>query len=86
MSDCKLSPMLFKSGVNLVVDCDTPIVDATLYHQLGESLIYLKENNLDLSFAVNVVSGFMQNPYEIHWDKENSHIYIGDIALWHVLF
>ena len=69
MSDCKLSPMLFKSGVNLAVDCDTPLVDATLYHQLGKSLIYLKENNLDLSFAVNLVSRFVKNPYEIHWES-----------------
>ena len=86
MSDCKLSPMLFKFGVNLTVDCDTSLVDATLYRQLGESLIYFNNKNIDLSFAVNLVSGFMQNPYEIHWGKENSHIYIGDIALWHVLF
>ena len=69
MSDCKLSPMLFKSGVNLTIGCDTPLVDATLYHQLGESLIYFKDKNIDLYFVVNLVSGFMQNRYEIHWES-----------------
>ena len=32
MSDCKASPSPFQSGVKLIFDCHTPIVDATLYH------------------------------------------------------
>ena len=31
MSDCKASPSPFQFGVKLIVDCNTPLVDATLY-------------------------------------------------------
>ena len=41
MSDCKSAPTSFHSSVKLNVECTTPLVDATLYHQLVGSLIYL---------------------------------------------
>ena len=31
MNDCKTSPSPFQSGIKLIVDCNTPLVDATLY-------------------------------------------------------
>jgi hypothetical protein len=67
MSDCNSSPTPFHSGVKLTVDCDTPLVDVTLYCQLVGSLIYLTHSRLDLSFVVILVSKFMQNPHENHW-------------------
>ena len=41
MSDCKSTSTPFQSGVKLTVECTTPLVNATLYHQLVGSLIYL---------------------------------------------
>ena len=34
MSACKPSPTPFQYNVSLIVDYDTPLVDATLYHYL----------------------------------------------------
>ena len=66
MSDCKASPSPFQSGVKLIVDCNTPLVDATLYRQLVGSLIYLTRSRPDISFADSMVLWFMQNPHESH--------------------
>ena len=59
MSDCKSSPTPFQSGVKLTIECNTSLVDATLYRQLVGSLIYLTHSQPDLSFGVNLVSWFM---------------------------
>ena len=67
MSDCKLDPMPFQSGMKLIVECTTPLVDATLYHHLVGNLIYLTHNRPYLSFSVSMVSRFMQQPHESHW-------------------
>ena len=67
MSDCKACASPFQSGVKLIVDCTTPLVDATLYRQLIGSLIYLTHSRPDISFAVSMVSRFMQKPHESHW-------------------
>jgi hypothetical protein len=70
MSDFNPSPTPFQSRVKLIVDCETHMVDATLYHQLVGSLIYLTHSMLDISFFLNMVSRFMQNPHESHWKKD----------------
>jgi hypothetical protein len=67
MSDCKPSPTLFQFSVKLIVDCTTPLVDATLYHQRVGSFIYLTHNSHDLSFFVSTVLRFMHKPHEIRW-------------------
>jgi hypothetical protein len=74
MLDCKSAPMPFLSGVKLSTKCSTPLVDATLYRQLVGSLLYLTHSRPDISYAVGLVSRFMQEPHELHWKdaKENS--------------
>ena len=67
MSDCKATPSPFQSCVKLIVDCNTPLVDATLYCHLVGSLIYLTHSRCDISFAISMVLRFMQKPHEIHW-------------------
>eukprot|EP00253_Pinus_taeda_P035131 PITA_35131 len=67
MEDCKLDPSPLQSGVKLSVNCTSPEVDATLYHQLVGKLLYLTHTRLDLSFAVGLVARFMQTPRESHW-------------------
>ena len=41
--------------------------DAMKYRQLVGSLIYLTTTRLDISFAVGILSNFMQKPCEGHW-------------------
>jgi hypothetical protein len=69
MVDCKPCATPFQSGVKLTKTCQTPTVDATLYRQLVDSLIYLTHSRPDISFVVSVVSRFMQDPKEIHWKE-----------------
>jgi hypothetical protein len=69
MDDCKPSPSPFQYGVNLVATCTSPEVDATLYHQLVGSLLYLTHTHPDISFVVGLVSRYMQTPHEIHWKE-----------------
>jgi hypothetical protein len=67
MEDSKPTPSPFQSGVKLVATCTSPKVDATLYHQLVGSLLYLTHTHPDISFVVGLVSWYMQTPHEIHW-------------------
>jgi hypothetical protein len=46
---------------------ETPLVDNTLYRKLVGSLLYLTHSRPDLSYAVGIVSRFMQEPHELHW-------------------
>jgi hypothetical protein len=73
MDDCKPTPSPFQSGVKITTTCTSPKVDATLYHQLVGSLLYLTHNCPDLSFSVGLVARYMQTPHEIHW-KETKRI------------
>jgi hypothetical protein len=69
MDDCKPCATPFQSGVKLTKTCQTPTVDATLYQQLVDNLIYLTHSRPNISFVVSVVSWFMQDPKEIHWKE-----------------
>jgi hypothetical protein len=73
MIDCKSTLTPFLSGVKLEDGGETPLVDITLYRQLVGSLLYLTHSRPDLSYAVSVVSRFMQEPHELHW-KAAKHI------------
>jgi len=66
MSDCKASPTPLQFGVKLIIDCNTPLVDATLYRQLVGSLIYLTHNKPNISFVIRIVSRFLKKPCEIN--------------------
>jgi hypothetical protein len=66
MIDCKSTPTPFLSGVKLEDGRDTPLVDNTLYRQLVGSLLYLTHSRPYLSYAVDIVSRFMQEPHELH--------------------
>ena len=67
MEDCKPTPSPFQSGVKLSFTCTSPEVDATLYHQLVGSLLYLTHSHPDISFVVGLVARYMQHPHESHW-------------------
>eukprot|EP00253_Pinus_taeda_P025939 PITA_25939 len=85
MEDFKPAPSPFQSGVKLSVTYTSPEVDATLYHQLVGKLLYLTHTHLDLSFAVGLVSRFMQKPRESHWKAEAEYcgvVEASEEALW----
>jgi hypothetical protein len=65
--DCKPTPSPFQSGVKLTSTCNFQEVDATMYHQLVGSLLYLTHTRPDLSFVVGIVARYMQTPHESHW-------------------
>ena len=67
MEYSKPAPSSFQSRFKLVVTCTSPEVDATLYHRLVGSLLYLTHTHPDISFYVGLVSWYMQTPHEIHW-------------------
>ena len=52
MEDCKPAPSPFQSRVKLSATCTSLEVNATLYHQLVGSLLYLTHSRPDLSFDV----------------------------------
>eukprot|EP00253_Pinus_taeda_P008424 PITA_08424 len=64
---CKPTPSPFQFGAKLSLTCTSPEVDATLYSQLVEKLLYLTHTRPDLSFIVGLVAWFMKNPHESHW-------------------
>jgi hypothetical protein len=66
MTECKFSLTPFLSGVKLEDGGETPLVDNTLYIQLVGNLLYLTHSKPYLSYAVGVVSRFMQEPHELH--------------------
>jgi hypothetical protein len=53
-----LNPFLL--GVILKDGWENPLVEKTLYKHLVESLLYLTHSIPDLSYAVGVISRFMQ--------------------------
>ncbi|GAV90477.1 hypothetical protein CFOL_v3_33886 [Cephalotus follicularis] len=50
------------------IDNGSPLTDVHQYRSLIEKLIYLTVTRLDISFAVGVLSQFMQAPKKAHWD------------------
>jgi hypothetical protein len=73
MTNYKSTMTPFLSGVKLEDGGDTPLVDNTLYRQLVGILLYLTHSKLNLSYAVGIVSRFMQEMHELHW-KATKHI------------
>jgi hypothetical protein len=61
MEDCKPCATPFQSGFKLTKTCQTPKVDANLYQQLDDSLIFFTRSRTDISFYISVVSFFIQD-------------------------
>ena len=67
MEHCKPTPSPFQSGVKISANCTSLEVDATLYHHLVGSFLYLTHSYPNISFVVGHVSRYMQTPHESHW-------------------
>jgi hypothetical protein len=62
MLDCKLVCTPIVPNVKLTCDGDLDLVDATLYHHLIGSLMYVVNTKLDVCYAVNTLRQFMMEP------------------------
>lgn len=67
MDDCKPTTPI-EIGLKLSINDSSKGVDANLYRQLVGSLIYLTTTRPDLSYAVSLVSRFMNSPKMVHWN------------------
>ena len=70
MEECKPSLTPMEKNLKLSKFEGGDLVYGTKYRQLIRSLIYLTNTLLDLSYSVSILSRFMQEPREIHWNSE----------------
>lgn len=67
MSDCKSSPSPTSFAVQLIKDSRLPMQELLFYRGTIDALQYLSLTLLGISFMINKLSQFMQNPMDIHW-------------------
>ena len=67
MLDCKVITTPMSSNLNLLGDASSKLVDATMYRQMIDSLMYLKNTIPDICFVVNTLSQFLM-------DLRNDHM------------
>ena len=66
MMDCKAMTTPMASNLKLLSDASSEAVDATMYHQMIGSLMYLTNTRLDICFAMNTLSHFLTDPRHVH--------------------
>ena len=66
MMDCKDMATPMASNLKLLSVASSETVDATMYHQMIGSLMYLMNTRLDICFAVNTLSQFLTDPRQVH--------------------
>ena len=68
MQNCRPVDSLVDPNLKLMADQSEIYPDPERYRRLVGKLIYLTITRPDISFAVGVVSQFMQNPHVDHWN------------------
>ena len=66
MMDCKAMTTPMASNLKLLSDASLESVDATMYHQMIGSLMYLMNTRLDICFVVNTLGQFFIDPRHVH--------------------
>ena len=66
MMDCNSITKPMASNLKLLSDASSEVVDATMYHQMIGSLMYLKNMRPDICFAVNTLIQFLTDPRHVH--------------------
>ncbi|KAE8694951.1 hypothetical protein F3Y22_tig00110761pilonHSYRG00036 [Hibiscus syriacus] len=66
MLECKSTSMPMEPNIKMCAHEGKDLEDATMYRQLVGSLIYLTLTRPDISYAVGVMSRYMQNPKKPH--------------------
>jgi len=68
MQNCRPIDSPMDPNLKLMIDQSEVYPDPERYRRLVGKLIYLTITRLDISFAVGVVSQFIQNPHVDHWN------------------
>ena len=66
MMDCKSMTTSMMKNLKLLGDTTSETVDATLYRERIDSLMYLTNTRLDICFAVNTLSQYMVERRHVH--------------------
>ena len=66
MMDCKAITTPMASKLKLLSDDSSETVDATVYHQIIGSLMYLTNTRLDICFSLNPLSQFLTDLRNVH--------------------
>ena len=66
MMECKAMTTPIASNLKLLSDASSEEVNATMYHQMIGSLMYLKNMRLDIFSTVNTLSQFLTDPRHVH--------------------
>ena len=66
MMDCKAMMTPMASNLKLLSDAPLETVDATMYHQMIGSLMYLTNTRPDTCFVVNTLSQFLTDLRHVH--------------------
>ncbi|KAE8735856.1 Detected protein of unknown function [Hibiscus syriacus] len=69
MLECKSTSTPMEPNVKMCAHEGKDLEDATMYRQLVDSLIYLTLTRPDISYAVGVMSRYMQNPKKPHLEE-----------------
>ena len=64
--DYKAVSIPMASNLKLMCDASSDLVDATMYHQIIRSLMYLMKMRSDICFVVNTLSQFLTDPRDVH--------------------
>ena len=66
MMDCKAITTPMALNLKLLSDASSELVDATMYHQMIGSLMYLTNTRPNICFAVNTLSQFLTDSRNVH--------------------
>ena len=66
MLDCKAIPTPMESNLKLLSDTSSEMVDAMMFCQMIDSLMYLMNTSPDICFAVNTLIKFWTEPRHVH--------------------
>ena len=66
MMECKAMTTPMALNLKMPSDASSEAIDATMYHQMIGSLMYLMNTRPDICFAVNTLSQFLTDPRNVH--------------------
>ena len=73
MMDCKAMATPMASNLKLLSDALSELVDATMYHQMIGSLMYLTNMRPNICFAVNTLRQFLTYPRSVHFTAAKAY-------------